>query len=61
MVKDLLQLKGGDPKQVPGWPWYEYDRIYILRIPPGNDPITFAQDQENLNNLSDDCPGLRNQ
>ncbi|HXQ37112.1 MAG TPA: hypothetical protein VN843_24085 [Anaerolineales bacterium] len=61
MVKDLLQLKGGDRKQVPDWPWYEYDRIYILRIPPGSDPITFAQDQENLNNLSDDCPGLRNQ
>jgi hypothetical protein len=61
MVKDLLQLKGGDPKQVPAWPWYEYDRIYILRIPPGSDPITFAQDQENLNNLSDDCPGFRNQ
>jgi hypothetical protein len=61
MVKDLLQLKGGDPKKVPDWPWYEYDRIYVLRIPSGSDPITFAQDQENLNNLSDDCPGLKNQ
>src|ERR1700752_1013665 len=61
MVKDLLQLKGGDPKQVPALPWYEYDRVYILRIPPGSDPITFAQDQENLNNLSDDCPESRNQ
>ena len=61
MVKDLLRLRGSAPNQVPDWPWYEYDRIYILRIPPGSDPITFAQDQENLNNLSDDCPGLRNQ
>ena len=57
MVKDLLQLKGGDPKQVPDWPGGEYDRIYILRIPAGNGPIVFAQDQENLNNLSDNCPG----
>jgi hypothetical protein len=57
MVKDLLQLKGGDPKQVPDWPGGEYDRIYILRIPAANGPIVFAQDHENLNNLSDNCPG----
>jgi len=56
LVKDLLQLKGGNPNQVPDWPWYEYDRIYILRIPDGSGPITFAQDQENLNHVSDDCP-----
>ena len=58
MVKDLLQLKGGDPKQVPDWPGGEYDRIYILRIPAGNGPIVFAQDHENLNNLSDNCPAV---
>ena len=61
MVKDLLQLKGGNPNQVPDWPWNEYDRIYILRIPAGSGPITFAQDQENLNNVSNDCPGSINQ
>ena len=61
MVKDLLQVRGGNPNQVPDWPWYEYDRIYILRIPTGSGPITFAQDQENLNNLSDNCPGSGNQ
>jgi hypothetical protein len=57
MVKDLVQLKGGDPKQVPDWPGDEYDRIDILRIPGGNGPVAFAQDHENLNNLSDKCPG----
>jgi hypothetical protein len=57
MVKDLVKLKGGDPKQVPDWPGSEYDRIDILRIPAGNGAIAFAQDHENLNDLSDDCPG----
>jgi len=57
MVKDLVQLKGGDPKQVPDWPGSEYDRIDILRIPAENGPIAFAQDHENLNHLSDNCPG----
>jgi broad specificity phosphatase PhoE len=55
MVKDLLQQKGGDPKQVPDWPGGEYDRIYILRIPAGTESATFSQDQENLNNVSDQC------
>jgi hypothetical protein len=59
MVKDLMQMKGGDPKQVPGWPETEYDRIDILRIPAGNGAITFAQDHENLNHLSGDCPGAK--
>ena len=59
MVKDLVQLKGGDPKQVPDWPGSEYDRIDILQIPAGNGAITFAQDHENLNHLSDDCPGAK--
>jgi hypothetical protein len=59
MVKDLVQTKGGDPKQVPDWPGSEYDRIDILRIPAGNAPIAFAQDHENLNHLSDDCPGAK--
>jgi hypothetical protein len=59
MVKDLVQTKGGDPKQVPDWPGSEYDRIDILRIPAGNGPIAFAQDHENLNHLSDDCPGAK--
>lgn len=57
MVKDLVQMKGGDPKQVPEWPGSEYDRIDILRIPTGNGPIAFAQDHENLNQLSAQCPG----
>jgi len=57
MVKDLVQLKGGDPNQVPDWPGSEYDRIDILRIPAENGPIDFAQDHENLDHLSDDCPG----
>jgi hypothetical protein len=61
MVKDLLQSKGGDPNQVPEWPGSEYDRIYVLRISAGNDAITFAQDHENLNHLSDDCPGFSKQ
>jgi hypothetical protein len=61
MVKELLQRKGGDPNQVPDWPWYEYDRIYILRIPAGSGPVTFAQDHENLNHLSDNCPGANSQ
>jgi hypothetical protein len=55
MVKDLVQTKGGDPKQVPDWPGDEYDRIDILRI-AGDGKITFAQDHENLNHLSDNCP-----
>lgn len=59
MVKDLVQLKGGDPKQVPDWPGSEYDRIDILRIPAENGPITFTQDHENLNHLSDDCPSTK--
>ena len=59
MVKDLVQLKGGDPKQVPDWPGSEYDRIDILRIPAWNGPVIFAQDHENLNHLSDDCPGVK--
>jgi hypothetical protein len=59
MVKDLVQTKGGDPKQVPDWPGSEYDRIDILRIPAGNAPIAFVQDHENLNHLSDDCPGAK--
>ncbi|HEX6567006.1 MAG TPA: hypothetical protein VF020_22135 [Chthoniobacterales bacterium] len=59
MVKDLVQLKGGNPKQVPDWPGSEYDRIDILRIPAENGAITFAQDHENLNHLSDDCPGAK--
>jgi hypothetical protein len=57
MVKELLKLKGGDPSQVPDWPGGEYDRIYILRIPAGNGAVTLAQDHENLNHLSDQCPG----
>jgi hypothetical protein len=61
MVKELLQRKGGDPNQVPDWPWYEYDRIYILRIPSGSGAVSFAQDHENLNNLSDNCPGANSQ
>lgn len=61
MVKELLQRKGGDPNQVPDWPWYEYDRIYILRISAGSGPVIFAQDHENLNNLSDNCPGASSQ
>jgi hypothetical protein len=59
MVKDLVQVKGGDPKQVPDWPGSEYDRIDILRIPAGNGAIAFAQDHENLDHLSDDCPGAK--
>jgi hypothetical protein len=59
MVKDLVQTKGGDPKQVPDWPGSEYDRIDILRVPAGTGAISFAQDHENLNHLSDDCPGAR--
>jgi hypothetical protein len=59
MVKDLVQTKGGDPKQVPDWPGSEYDRIDILRIPAGNGPIAFVQDHENLNHLGDDCPGAK--
>jgi hypothetical protein len=57
MVKDLVQTKGGDPKQVPDWSGDEYDRIDILRIPGGNGPVVFAQDHDNLNDLSDQCPG----
>jgi hypothetical protein len=59
MVKDLVQTKGADPKQVPDWPGSEYDRIDILRIPAGTGAISFAQDHENLNHLSDDCPGAK--
>jgi hypothetical protein len=59
MAKDLLQQRGGDPKQVPGWPGGEYDRIYVLRIPAGGGSATFAQDHEGLNDVSDDCAGGR--
>jgi hypothetical protein len=59
-VKDLVKSYGGDPAQVPPWPHDDYDSIFVVRITRsgGGESMTFAIDHENLNNLSETCPGI---
>jgi hypothetical protein len=57
-ARKILKTYGGDPAQVPPWPYKDYDTIYIFKITrnEGQKSITFTVDHENLNNLSDTCP-----
>lgn len=58
-VKNLLKTNGGNPGDVPPWPGNDYDSIFVVKIAhhEGHDSVTFAIDHENLDNLSDACPG----
>jgi hypothetical protein len=58
-AKDMVKKYGGDPKQVPSWPGKDFDTIFLLKITrnEGKESIDFTIDRENLDNLSDDCPG----
>jgi hypothetical protein len=57
MVKEILKMHGEDPAQVPDWPDDDYDRIYVLRLNSSTNWIGFSLDHENLNDLSNECPG----
>ena len=58
-ARDMVGKYGGDPKQVPPWPGKDFDTIFVLKIThaEGRNSVVFAIDHENLNDLSDACPG----
>jgi hypothetical protein len=57
-VRALVKSFGGDVSRIPGWPWNDYDSIFVVRIAhgEGKTTATFSLDAEGLNNLSADCP-----
>lgn len=57
-AKNLAQDNGGDAAQIPAWAGEEYDLIFVFKITTenGRRSISFTQDHEGLNGLSDDCP-----
>lgn len=60
LAKQLLQKTGGNPKQVPTWNEADFDSIYVIHISTdahGKMASTFIRDAENLNGLSNQCPG----
>ena len=61
-VKSLVKNNGSDPAQVPPWARDDFDMIFLVKIKrSGAQPsVTFAIDHEGLNNLSDDCPEVKN-
>jgi hypothetical protein len=58
-AKEMVQLHGGASNQVPSWPGKDYDTIFLMKITrnAGQKSIAFSIDHENLDNLSDACPG----
>jgi hypothetical protein len=56
-AKDMLQIHGGDPAQVPAWPGNDYDTIFLVKITrsEGHETVAFTIDHEGLNGLSDAC------
>jgi hypothetical protein len=59
LAKNMLKRYGENPNKVPPWPSNDFDSIFVLKIirAAGREKITFSIDHENLNNLSDECPG----
>ncbi|AFJ46003.1 histidine phosphatase family protein [Shimwellia blattae] len=58
VVKSILRREGADSSVVPdSWPKYDYDSIFVLTINRETTPpvITFSQQQEGLNGVSDRC------
>lgn len=54
VVHEFLKKYGGNPNEVPTWSNTDYDSIFVLTITRQNGgvaSITFARDQEGLNNL----------
>jgi hypothetical protein len=69
-AQDMVRAYGGDPAQVPAWPEYDYDSIYLIKIlrGPSGVSVTFSMDQEGLNSVGGGCalaqaipakPGIR--
>lgn len=57
-VKNVIKDNGGNPSEVPNWSGKDYDSIYLVKITRagGHPSVTFTQDHEGLNNLTDNCP-----
>ncbi|MFC5472673.1 histidine phosphatase family protein [Paraherbaspirillum soli] len=58
VVKNIIADQGGDASVVPHWKSSDFDSIYVIRISnnDGAKQVSFRQDQQNLNNLSTNCP-----
>ncbi len=57
LARLLLVRLQADPQQVPVWQDQDYDSLYVLRIGPGHH-VVFSHEQEGLQNLPTNCPGL---
>lgn len=53
----LMVTLGSNPQTVPAWEDTDFDSIYVLRISGQgkNRQVTFAHENEELNELSDEC------
>jgi hypothetical protein len=58
-AKNMVKDHNDDPIKVPDWSDGDYDTIFVFKIvrTDGKESFTFTIDHENLNNLSDNCPG----
>ena len=61
VVKQIVGQFNGDPGTVPKWEGKDYDSIYIVKITSGGTAksVSFSQDHEKLDNLSTDCPDVK--
>ena len=59
IVKEIYSKdKNNTINDIPQWAHEDYDSIYILKISKENEStkVTFSQNKQELNNLSDSCP-----
>jgi len=59
LAKALLTTGGGNPADVPAWNDADFDSIYVVqqtRDEQGHPHAQFTKAQQNINNLTDNCP-----
>jgi hypothetical protein len=61
VVKQIVGQFNGDPGAVPKWESKDYDGIYIVQIASSGSAksVSFTQDHEKLDNMSTDCPDVK--
>jgi hypothetical protein len=63
VVKQILGQYNGNRDAVPKWDGKDYDGIYVVQITTEGSgrSVSFSQDREKLDNLSTDCPEVKQQ
>ncbi|SUJ35385.1 Uncharacterised protein [Serratia marcescens] len=54
-AKTLVNRTGGDPQQIPSWPGHDFDSLYIVKLNDQGRFVSFSEESEGLNEVSDRC------